>query len=78
MIKERFAGGFFNDNNGGVDDDKSIINAKRWNVDMKDKQSLIKVGYSVEVSNIDEKKVLWEVIEDHVVGEGKENDEIVL
>ena len=69
---------FFNDNNGGVDDDKSIINAKRWNVDMKDKQSLIKVGYSVSVSNIDEKKVLWEVIEDHVVGEGKENDEIVL
>ena len=69
---------FFNDNNGGVDDDKSIINAKRWNVDMKYKQSLIKVGYSVEVSNIDEKKVLWEVIEDHVVEEGKENDEIVL
>ena len=69
---------FFNDNNGGVDDDKSIINAKRWNVDMKDKQSLIKVGYSVSVSNIDEKKVLWEVIEDHVVEEGKENDEIVL
>ena len=69
---------FFNDNNGGVDGDKSIINAKRWNVDMKDKQSLIKVGYSVSVSNIDEKKVLWEVIEDHVVEEGKENDEIVL
>ena len=45
---------------------------------MKYKQSLIKVGYSVEVSNIDEKKVLWEVIEDHIVEEGKENDEIVL
>ena len=39
---------------------------------------LIKGGYSVEVSGSDRKKVLWEVVDDHVVGEGKEYDEMGL
>ena len=37
---------------------------------------LIKGGYYVEVSGSDGNKVLWEVVDDYVVEEGKENDEI--
>ena len=35
-------------------------------------------GYSVKVSGSDGKKVLWEVVDDHVVEEGKEHDDIGL
>ena len=45
---------------------------------MREKISLIKYGYSVEVSGSGETEVVWEVIEDHVVKETKENDEIGL
>ena len=56
----------FEDNDGGVYGQKSILHAKRW------------CGYSVEVSGSDGKKVLWEVVDDHVVEEGKEHDDIGL
>ena len=45
---------------------------------MNNKTELIKGGYSVEVSGFDWKKVIWEVVEDHVVEEEKKNDEIGL
>ena len=43
---------------------------------MNKKKELIKGGYSMEVSGSDEKKVLWELVNDHVVEEGKEHDDI--
>ena len=39
---------------------------------------LIRDGYYVEVSVSDGKNILWEVVEYHVVEEGKENNEIGL
>ena len=66
----------FKDNDGGVDDHKVILHAKMWDVYMNKKKELIKGGYSMEVSGSDEKKVLWELVNDHVVEEGKEHDDI--
>ena len=57
--KERYWRIFFEDNNGGVDDQKEILHAKRWDVYINDKEVLIKGGYYVEVSGYDEDKVLW-------------------
>ena len=65
------------DNDGGADDHKAILHAKRWHVKMN-KKSALKGGYYVEVSGYEEKKVLWEVVYDNAVEEGKENDEIGL
>ena len=59
------------DNGGGVDKDKSILHTKRWDVYMNEKKMLNKGGYSVEVSGSDGKKVIWEVVDDHVIEEGK-------
>ena len=39
---------------------------------------LIKGGYSVEVFSYYGNKVLWEVVDDHVVEEGNDHDEIGL
>ena len=66
----------FEDNEGGVDDDKVIIYSKRWGVYMNNKGLLIKGGYSVEVSGYYVRKVMWELVDDNVVEEPKENDEI--
>ena len=38
---------------------------------MNKKKVLIKCGYYVEVSGSDGKKVLWEVLDDNVIDEGK-------
>ena len=39
---------------------------------------IIRVGYSVKVSSYDGNKVLWEVLDYHVVEEGKEHYKIGL
>ena len=49
----------FQENDGGVDDEKEIIHAKRWYVYIKEKKTLIKGLYSVKVSGYDSNKVLW-------------------
>ena len=61
----------FEDNNGGVDNKKAIINAKRWDVYTNEKEALVKGGYYVGVSGYYGKKVLWELVDNHVVEEGK-------
>ena len=38
---------------------------------MDEKKALIKGGCCVEVSGYDRKKVIWEVIDDHAVDDGK-------
>ena len=65
-------------NQAGKYEDKSLLHSNRWYFYMRQKLSLIDVGYSVEVSGSDRKKVVWEVIQDHVVKYPKGNDEIVL
>ena len=68
----------FKDNDGGVDYEKALIYTKILDVYMNDSKALIKGGYSVEVSGSDGNKVLWGVVDAHVVEEGKEHDEIGL
>ena len=54
-----------------IDDKKVIINTNSWGVYTNKKQSLIKVGYSVEVSGYYGKKLLSGELDDHVVKEPK-------
>ena len=66
------------DNDGGVDDKKTLLHANRWDVYVNEKENLIKGGYSVKVVRHDGKKVFWGVVDDHVVEEATDNDEIRL
>ena len=66
------------DNDGGVDDAKALLLAKRWDVYVNEKEKLFKGGYLVEVFGHDGKKVLWEVVDDHVIEEPTDHDEIGL
>ena len=68
----------FDENDGGVDDKKVFIHYKRWYVYVDEKEKLIKVRYLVEVVGSGGKKVIWEVIDDHVIEEVNDNDEIGL
>ena len=38
---------------------KVLLHDKRWDVYMNENESLIKVGFSVEVVGSDSKKVIW-------------------
>ena len=38
---------------------------------MNERENIIKCGYLVEIVGYDGKKVLWEVVDDHVIEEGK-------
>ena len=53
-------------NDESVNIQKSIIYYKRWYVYINSKKVLIRVVYYVEVSGSDGKKVIWEVLDDHV------------
>ena len=55
------------DNDGGVEYAKALLHAKRWDAYANEKIKLVKGGYLVEVVGNDRKKVLWEVVDDHVV-----------
>ena len=68
----------FVDNDGGVEDAKVLLHAKRWDVYLDEKKKLVKGGYSVEFVGNEKKKVIWEVVNDHVVEEPTDNEEIVL
>ena len=65
--RERHWSIVFEDNDGGVDNEKALLHAKRWYVHMKEKWDLIKSGYSMEVSGSDGNKDIWEVVDYHVV-----------
>ena len=68
----------FEDNHGGVDDAKELLHAKRWCIYVNEKEKLVKGGYLVKVLGYDKKKVLWELVEDHVVEEPTDHEEIGL
>ena len=53
-----------------VDGTKALLHSKKWCVYNSDKGELVKVGYSVEVSDMEGKKVIWEIIDALVVEEG--------
>ena len=65
--KERHWRNVFEDNEVGVDDRKALLHAKRWDLYVNEKEQLVKGKYLVEVVGHDKKKVLWEVVYDHVV-----------
>ena len=50
---------FFEENYGGVDDEKSILHANRCDVYMNNKKLIINGVFSLEVSCSDGNKVLW-------------------
>ena len=68
----------FEDTNGGVDGNKYHLYAKKWDVYILKEEAFVKGGHLVEVYNKDGKKVIWEVVDEHVVEEGVEHEEIVL
>ena len=51
----------FEGNEGGVDDKKSLLHAKRWDLFINEKEKLAKGNYSSEVVGHDKKQVFWEV-----------------
>ena len=68
----------FEDNEGGVDDKKAFLHAKRWDLYVNEKENIVKGKYSVEVFGHDEKKVIREVVDDHVVEEPSDHEDIGL
>ena len=68
----------FEDNDGGVDDAKSFLHANRWDVNVNEKENLVRGGYLVEVVGHDVKKFLWGVVDNHAVEEPTDHDEIGL
>ena len=68
----------FEDNDGGVGDAKALLYAKRWDIYVNEKEKLVKGGYLVEVIGHYKKKVIWEVVDDHVVEEPTDHEEIGL
>ena len=68
----------FEENDGGVEDAKALLHAKRWYVYVNEKEKLVKGGYLVEVVGHDKKKVIWKVVDDHVVEDPNHHDDIGL
>ena len=68
----------FEDNDGGVDDANALLHAKRWDIYVNEKENLVMCRYLVEFVSNDKKKVLWEVVNDHVVEEPTDHEEIGL
>ena len=75
--RERHWRNGFEDNEGGVDK-KALLHAKRWYLYLNKKVKLVKGKYSVEVVGHNNKKVLWEVVGDHVVEEPCDHEDIGL
>ena len=68
----------FEDNNGEVDNEKALLHAKRWDIYVNEKEKLVKGEYLVEFFGHEKKKVLWEVVDDHVLEEPTDHEEIGL
>ena len=68
----------FEDNNGGVEDAKALLHAKRWDVYANEKGKIVKGGYSMEFFGHDKKKVLWEVVDDNIAEAPTDHEEIGL
>ena len=49
----------FEDNDGGAEDTKELLDAKSWDVYVNEKEKLVKGGYLVEVFGQDRRTILW-------------------
>ena len=76
--RERYWRMVFEDNNGGVYGTKALLHAKKWDVYNLEKEALVKGSYPVNIYDKDRKKLIWEVVDDHVVEEEFENEELGL
>ena len=76
--RERHWRTVFEDNYGGLDDAKALLHTKMWDVYVNKMEKLVKGWYLVEVVSHDGKKVLKEVVDNHVVEEPTDHDEIGL
>ena len=65
-------------NDGGVDDQKALLHATRWDVYVNEKENINKGEYLVEVFCNDGRKVHWEVADDHVAEEATRYNDIGL
>ena len=68
----------FEDNNGGVDGVKDLLHDNNWDVYNSEKKALVNSGSLVEVADKEGKKLIWEVVNDHVVEEAFEHEELGL
>ena len=59
-----------------MDDKKALLHAKCWGLYVNKKEQLVKGKYSVEVFGHDEKKVLWEVVDDNGAEEPSDHKDI--
>ena len=50
-----------------MDDKKALLHDKRWYVSVNSKENIIKGGYLVVVFGSDGKKVIWQVVDYHVI-----------
>ena len=50
-----------------MEDNKLLIHVNRWGVYVNERENLIKGCYLVEVVGHDRKKVIWGVVDNHVV-----------
>ena len=57
----------FEDIDGGVEYTKALLHVNRWDIYINEKGKLFKGGYLVKVVGHDNKKVLWEVVDNHVI-----------
>ena len=76
--RERHYRNYFEDNEGGVNDKKALLHAKYWDLYVNEKEILVKGKYSVEFVGHDKRKVLWEVVGDHLVKEPSDHEDIRL
>ena len=68
----------FEDNNGGADGTKSLLHVNKRDIQNLENDALGKGGHLVEVYDKDRKKVIWEVVNEHVVEEDVEKEELGL
>ena len=61
-----------------MDNAKELLHAKIWYLYVNEKENIVKGGYLVEFVGHDGKKVLWEVVNNHVVEEPTEHEDIGL
>ena len=59
-------------------DEKALLHAKRWDLYLNENESLVKGKYSVEVVGHNKKKVIREVVDNHVVEEPSDHKDIVI
>ena len=76
--RERHRRMVFKENYWGVDGAKALIRANRWDVYVNEKENLVKGGYLVEVVSYEKRKIIWEVVNGHVVEDPTDYEEIGL